>query len=152
MPLFDLLVTKIQGWRDHRASRREDFQNKVEAGVTDIRALLIQARLRRISYRKEYRRHTRGFMSRAQRLALGSSGHAANRETRFSHVGCARVSATSASPALPHLDHRHHLQFRARQPGPTTHLRAAAAASLALSPCHEYYVLFLSCPCSGLLS
>jgi hypothetical protein len=71
MPLFDLLVMKMQGWRDHRASRREDSPAKVKADVTDIHALLVQARLRRISYRDEYRFHTRGFMNRARRLALG---------------------------------------------------------------------------------
>jgi hypothetical protein len=86
MPLFDLLVMKIQGWRDHRASRREDFLAKVEADVTDIRALLVQARLRRISYRKEYRCHTRGFMNRAQRLALGFV-EVCGRQTKFQALG-----------------------------------------------------------------
>lgn len=71
MPLFDLLVMKMQGWRDHRASRRSDFRAKVEADVTDIRALLARARWQKISYRNEYRHHTRGFMGRARRLALG---------------------------------------------------------------------------------
>jgi hypothetical protein len=71
MPLFDLLILKMQGWRDHRASRRSDFLAKVEADVTDIRALLVQAGWQRISYRKEYRHHTRGFMGRARGLAIG---------------------------------------------------------------------------------
>ncbi len=70
MPLFDLLVMKMQGWRDHRTSRRLDFRAKVGADVTDVRALLVQAKLERISYRKEYRRHTRNFMRRARRLAF----------------------------------------------------------------------------------
>ena len=45
IPLFDLLIIKMQGpgWRDHRASRRED-----------LRALLAQAQWLRISYQKEY--------------------------------------------------------------------------------------------------
>lgn len=71
MPLFDLLVMKMQGWRDHRASRRSDFRVKVRADVTDIRALLARARWEKISYGKEYHHHTRGFMARARRLALG---------------------------------------------------------------------------------
>ena len=71
MPLFDLLVMKMQGWRDHRASRRSDFRAKVSADVTDIRALLARARWEKISYGKEYHHHTRGFMARARRLALG---------------------------------------------------------------------------------
>jgi hypothetical protein len=71
MPLFDLLVMKMQGWRDHRASRRSDFRAKVGADVTDIRALLARARWEKISYGKEYHHHTRGFMARARRLALG---------------------------------------------------------------------------------
>ncbi len=70
MPLFDLVVMKMQGWRDHRASRRSDFRAKVGADVTDIRALLVRARFHKIHYRKEYRHHTRGFMGRARRLAL----------------------------------------------------------------------------------
>jgi hypothetical protein len=70
MPLFDLLVMKIQGWRDHRTSHRSDFRAKVEADVTDVRALLVQAKLERMSYRKECRRHTRNFMRRARRLAF----------------------------------------------------------------------------------
>jgi hypothetical protein len=65
---------KMQGWRDHRASRRSDFRAKVGADVTDVCALLVRARWERISYRKEYRHHTRGFMSRARRLALGFVG------------------------------------------------------------------------------
>ena len=70
MPLFDLLDMKVQGWRDHRTSRRSDFRAKVGADVTDNRALLVRARSQRISYRKEYRHHTRGFMARARKLAL----------------------------------------------------------------------------------
>jgi hypothetical protein len=86
MPLFDLLVMKMQGWRDHRASRREDFLAKVEADVSDVRALLVQARLRRISYRKEYRCHTRGFMDRARRLALGFM-EVCGGQTKFQALG-----------------------------------------------------------------
>jgi hypothetical protein len=70
MPLFDLLVMKMQGWRDHRTSRRSDFRAKVGADVTDVCALLVQAKLERISYRKECHRHTPNFMGRAHRLAF----------------------------------------------------------------------------------
>ncbi|KAI0251564.1 hypothetical protein BJV78DRAFT_1074394, partial [Lactifluus subvellereus] len=43
MPLFDLLVMKLQGWRDHSTSLRPDFRAKVGADVTDVRALLNRA-------------------------------------------------------------------------------------------------------------
>jgi hypothetical protein len=86
MPLFDLLVMKMQGWRNHRASRRSDFRAKVEADVTDIRALLVQARLEGISYGKEYPHHTRGFMARACRLALGFV-EVCGGQTKFQKLG-----------------------------------------------------------------
>lgn len=70
-PLFDLLVIKMQGYRHHRASRRLDFLAKVEADISDIRALLDQGLVQRMSYHDEKRHHTRGFMARAHRLALG---------------------------------------------------------------------------------
>lgn len=69
-PLFDLLVIKMQGWRDHRASRRADFHAKVGADISDVRALLDQALIEEMSYQNEKHRHTRGFMDRALRLAL----------------------------------------------------------------------------------
>lgn len=86
MPLFDLLVMKMQGWRDHRSSRRSDFRAKVEADVTDIRALLARARFQKVSYQKEYSHHTRGFMARARRLALGFV-EACGDQTKFQELG-----------------------------------------------------------------
>ena len=86
MPLFDLLVMKMQGWRDHRTSHRSDFRAKVEADVTDIRALLARARWQRISYRKERRCHRRGFMARAHRLAV-SFVEACGGQTKFQELG-----------------------------------------------------------------
>ncbi|KAH9961758.1 hypothetical protein BC827DRAFT_1131405 [Russula dissimulans] len=68
-PLFDLLVIKIQGFRDHAKSRRSDFQAKVEADITDIRALLDRAMMEEISYQNEKHHHTRNFMNRARKLA-----------------------------------------------------------------------------------
>ncbi|KAI0291365.1 hypothetical protein B0F90DRAFT_1777821 [Multifurca ochricompacta] len=71
MPLFDLLVMKLQGWRDHINSSRPDFRAKLPNDVFDVRALLDRAVAERIWYPKEKRRHTREFMERATRLALG---------------------------------------------------------------------------------
>lgn len=71
MPLFDLLVLKMQGRRDHSASRRPDFRAKVPGDISDVRALLDQAMVEEVSYRTERRRHTRNFMKRARKLALG---------------------------------------------------------------------------------
>ena len=59
----------MQGWRDHRASRRPDFRAKVEADISDIRALLDQGLAQEMSYQDEKRHYTRGFMARARRLA-----------------------------------------------------------------------------------
>lgn len=67
-PLFDLIVIKMQGWRDHRASRRTDFRAKVGADISDVRALLDQALIEEMSYQNE--KHRRGFMNRALKLAL----------------------------------------------------------------------------------
>jgi hypothetical protein len=69
-PLFDLLVIKMQGWRDHKASRRSDFRAKLGADISDIRALLEEALVEDMSYQDEKRHHTRGFMARALRLAF----------------------------------------------------------------------------------
>jgi hypothetical protein len=70
-PLFDLFVIKMQGWRDHRASGHERFRAKVGADISDVRALLDRAVVEGVSYQDEKRRHARGFMERARRLALG---------------------------------------------------------------------------------
>jgi len=69
MPLFGLLVMKIQGWSDHRASSRSDFRGKVEEDETDVYALLDQAVMEGISYGEE-ERYTEEFMDRAGTLAL----------------------------------------------------------------------------------
>jgi hypothetical protein len=69
MPLFGLLVMKIRGWSDHRASSRPDFRDKVEGDRTDVYALLGQAVMEGISY-SEQDRYTQEFMDRARTLAL----------------------------------------------------------------------------------
>ena len=60
----------MQGWCQHRASRRQDFRDKVGADISDVRALLDQAVVEGVSYQDEKRRHAPGFMERACRLAL----------------------------------------------------------------------------------
>lgn len=40
MPLLPLLVMKLQGWTDHRASPRTDFQAKQHVDVDDNKELL----------------------------------------------------------------------------------------------------------------
>jgi hypothetical protein len=86
MPLFDLLVMKMQGWRDHSASHRGDSFDKMTADVTDIYALLARARWEGISYVEEYHRHTRRFMARARRLALGFV-EGCGGQTKFKELG-----------------------------------------------------------------
>jgi len=71
MPLFDLLVMKVQGWRDHNTSLRPDFGAKVGADVADVRALLNRAISERIWYPREKGHHPREFMDRARSLAFG---------------------------------------------------------------------------------
>ena len=71
MPLFDLLVMKMQGWRDHNTSRRPDFRAKVGADVVDVRALLNRAIPERVWYPREKGHHPREFMDRARGLAFG---------------------------------------------------------------------------------
>ena len=86
MPLFDLLVMKMQGWRDHSASRREGSLDKMMADITDICALLVRARWEGISYGEEYHRHTRKFMAHARRLALGFV-EGCGGQTKFKELG-----------------------------------------------------------------
>lgn len=71
MPLFDLLVMKLQGWWHHRTSEREDFRAKEDADVTDIDALLERAIEEAISYYDESAedRHSADFMDWARLLA-----------------------------------------------------------------------------------
>ena len=60
MPLFDLLVMKLQGWWEHRNSSRTDYQAKESADVDDINALLDRADTENLSYDDEidaYRLH-----------------------------------------------------------------------------------------------
>lgn len=70
MPLFDLLVMKVQGWRDHRDSERLDFNAKESEDVSDIFALLKRAKLENVSYADEAneRRHSLAFMGLARSL------------------------------------------------------------------------------------
>jgi hypothetical protein len=70
MPLFDLLVMKIQGWQDHDNSRRPDFRAKVGVDVTDIRALLNRALSEHIWYPTEKGRHSDKFIDRARTLSF----------------------------------------------------------------------------------
>jgi hypothetical protein len=69
MPLFDLLVMKTQGWRDHRISPREDYRAKVDADINDVDALLDCAKEEGVEYEDEESRHTYEFMERALVLA-----------------------------------------------------------------------------------
>jgi hypothetical protein len=85
-PLFDLLVIKMQGWRDHKASRRLDFRAKLGADISDIRALLAQALVEETSYQDEKRHHTQGFMARARRLAF-SFGDECGGRAKFQALG-----------------------------------------------------------------
>ena len=63
MPLFDLLVMKIQGWWHYCTSLRQDFQAKVKADVVDVDALLDRAE-EGVEYEDEHAafRHTCEFM------------------------------------------------------------------------------------------
>jgi hypothetical protein len=70
MPIFDLLVMKIQGWRDHHDSDRADHRAKERADVSDIFALLERAEQQNVSYideSNEYR-HSQKFMNHARTL------------------------------------------------------------------------------------
>jgi hypothetical protein len=86
MPLFDLLVMKLQGWQDHDNSRRPDFRAKVGADVTDIRALLNRALLERIWYPTEKGRHSREFIERARSLGFSFIQRHGGRE-KFQNLG-----------------------------------------------------------------
>jgi len=65
MPLFDLLVMKTQGWRDHRISPRPDFRAKQNDDVDDINALLDSADTENLSYDDEIYRHEQEFIDKA---------------------------------------------------------------------------------------
>ncbi|KAI0041232.1 hypothetical protein FA95DRAFT_1496433 [Auriscalpium vulgare] len=56
MDLFGLLLLKVQGWQDRRMSDRLDFIAKLETDVSDIEALLVEAKSRGIRLRRERRR------------------------------------------------------------------------------------------------
>jgi len=70
MPIFDLLIMKTQGWRDHHDSDRADYHAKESDDVSDIVALLKRAKVEKVSYVDEANedRHSREFMSRARSL------------------------------------------------------------------------------------
>jgi hypothetical protein len=70
MPIFDLLVMKLQGWRDHHDSDRAVHRAKERADVSDIFALLECAKQENVSYideSNEYR-HSQEFIGRARTL------------------------------------------------------------------------------------
>ena len=73
MPLFDLLVMKTRGWRDHRISHRADFRAKESADVSDIFALLARAKQENVSFIDEANdgRHSPEFLDFALTLANG---------------------------------------------------------------------------------
>ncbi|KAI0321528.1 hypothetical protein OF83DRAFT_1051136 [Amylostereum chailletii] len=48
MPLFPLLVLKLQGWWDHRRSNRADFRAKESSDIEDIRGLVAEAKVERL--------------------------------------------------------------------------------------------------------
>ena len=70
MPIFDLLVMKTQGWRDHRNSYRADFRAKESDDVDDIIALLERAKQEDVSYEEEANedRHSVEFLNHACNL------------------------------------------------------------------------------------
>jgi hypothetical protein len=70
MPIFDLLVMKTQGWREHRDSKRRDFRDKELNDVSDIIALLKRARFENVSFVEEAdnSRHSQEFIGRARSL------------------------------------------------------------------------------------
>ncbi|KAI0752464.1 hypothetical protein C8Q80DRAFT_455343 [Daedaleopsis nitida] len=47
MPLFPLLLLRLQGWEHHRVSRRADFRAKMPADVAAVEALLLKVAERR---------------------------------------------------------------------------------------------------------
>ena len=69
MPLFDLLVVKTQGWWHHCISSRKDYQDKLEADVVDIDALLDRAEEEGVDYDDEVYGHSYEFMEWALELA-----------------------------------------------------------------------------------
>jgi hypothetical protein len=73
MPIFELLVMKTQGWRDHRNSYRADFRAKESADVSDIFALLERAKEENVSYINKAKkcRHSLEFLNLAFSLANG---------------------------------------------------------------------------------
>jgi len=70
MPIFDLLVTKTQGWWDHRTSLRVDSEAKESADVSDIFALLERAKEEKVSYVDEVDvdPHSQEFMDHVRTL------------------------------------------------------------------------------------
>jgi hypothetical protein len=70
MPIFDLLVMKTQGWRDHHISNREDSRDKEDNDVSDIVALLKRAKYEKVWFVNEAdeSRHSPEFMIRAHTL------------------------------------------------------------------------------------
>lgn len=88
MPLFDLLVMKLQGWWDHRTSPRADFQAKESADVGDINALLDRADTENLSYDDEvdaYRHHQEFVDNACTHLRRFVSVYGGNR--RWRHLG-----------------------------------------------------------------
>jgi hypothetical protein len=86
MPIFALLVMKVQGWQDHSTSSRQDFRDKVGADVTDIRALLNRAISERIWYPREKGHYSRKFMSWARGLVFDFIQSRGGRE-KFQNLG-----------------------------------------------------------------
>jgi len=88
MPLFDLLVMKLQGWWDHRNSLRPDFQAKAITDVGDINALLDRADTENLSYDDEidaYRHHQEFVDNACTHLRRFVSAYGGNR--RWRHLG-----------------------------------------------------------------
>ena len=86
MPLFDLLVMKLQGWWDHRTSLRADFRAKEGDDVNDIYALLDRADRENLSYDDEIYGHYQDFADKARtHLRRFVSVYGGNREWR--HLG-----------------------------------------------------------------
>ena len=100
MPLFDLLVMKIQGWRNHRASHRKDFHDKVDAPRSSSPGAaggdLVWGEVS-----SSYSRIHGPCMQACPRFYRGMRRADRVSETGFSYVGCARLALLTLSRAHP---------------------------------------------------
>lgn len=132
---------------DHRASLF-GLPVKVEVDVIDVRTLLTRAQWGRISYRKEYRHHTRGFVlgffhelctQTCPRSRRGMPRTDKVPGNRVSNVRCVRPAHRQLSltrPPLPPL-----------LPRATNHLRAPQSPAYAFTLSRLLCIPKRSCSC-----